>query len=513
MDPFVNKGLSKNVSFAGARTASLPGWGRIGLVFLISGGLTCLIAFVSGRPDVALIALVVAVLPTLASLGRTRPEVLAGLFVLAQPLEAFEVGTPVTTISVGNLLLAVLVLTNLSSIWLILRTSRVAQVAAALLLGWLFLYPLRAIHDPPGQVLRTTVTMASFVLVAAAGLAVARRPGILRAVAFGSVGALMVLAAVGILVNMGLAPMTLRTGGARDLFGFTSPFMRTYGLDVPFDAVSLLVPLSVPFLCVRAIDRETNLSSRAWSVVAVCLVGLASLLIFQGRGMLLQIAVSLAIAVVLAVPRRYRIGAALALGLLVVVVAVRLINADQLSSGLRGGIDLYAIRSVVADPARFILGVQENAFYSQAAAAIGLQEYAPADSVVHNFFLSTLIGGGLIAFALITAFHAVAVWAPFNRWRIAPTLNSRAMLVAVAVVMIGLSIEPARAGIVGSWLILGVAIGRGTSRDENSRWRLAEGKNAQETTASRNTLEPPDVAAGSVDPDPASSGEVSESDA
>lgn len=439
------------------------------VVSTIAGGVAGALAVVSGRPDIALLAVTVGWIPVLYAIGSRRPDVLVGLFVLAQPLEAFEVRTPITTVSVGNFLLAVLLLTNASSFRSMLRTSRVTQVATALLLGWLLMYPLRALHDPLGQVLRAAVTMASFVLVAVAGMAVARHPGTLRSIAVGAFGALMVLATAGILVNMGLAPMTVRTGAARDLFGITSPFLRTYGLNVPFDAVSFLIPLSAPYFCVRALDRHASRVGRVSSILAICLVGLASLLIFQGRGMLLQIATAIALAGLLAVPRRYRIVVAIAVGAALLVVAVWLITADQLSSGLRSGIGLYAIESILADPARFLMGVPEGEFYLEAARSLGLQEYAPADSAVHNFFLSTLVGGGLFAFILIVAFHALAIWVPFVHWRAAPSPASRAMLVAVVVVLVGLSIEPARAGIVGSWLVLGVAIGRGTIGNVSSQ--------------------------------------------
>jgi hypothetical protein len=420
------------------------------------------VAVVSGRLDIAILAVTVGSIPVLYAIGSRRPDVLVALFVLAQPLEAFEVRTPMTTASVGNILLVVLLLTNVSSYRSMLRTSRVTQVATALLLGWLLMYPLRALHDPLGQVLRSLVTMTSFVLIAMAGMAIARHPRVLRAIALGAFGALMVLATAGILVNLGMAPTTLRYEPARNLLGFTSPFMRTYGLDVPVDAVSLLVPLSIPFLCVSVFDRNLSRVDRLRSILAICIVGLASLLIFQSRGMLLQIVIAIALAGLLAVPHRYRIGVAFALGAALVVVATRLITADQLSSGLRSGIGLYVIQSVLAEPARFLLGIPENAFYLEAARSIGLEIYAPTNGAVHNFFLSTLVGGGLIAFALIAAFHGVALLASLDQWRTTPSLDSRAMLVAVVVVLVGLSIEPARAGIVGSWLVLGVAIGRGT---------------------------------------------------
>ena len=467
---------------------------RVRLGFGVSGGLAALVAVAGGRADVALILLAVGMLPWLVVTGIRRPELLVTVFILVQPLKAFEVATPVTTISVGHILLAIIVLTNLPSIALVLRSSRVAQIAAALLVGWLLMYPLRAVHDPLSQVLRSTVTMSSFVLIAAAGLAIAPRPQALRALAIGSFGALMVLATAGVLVNLGVAPMTERYGAARELFGFTSPFIRTYGLNVPFDAVSLLVPLSVPYLSVRALDWSLTNYDRLRSILAVCLVGLASLLIFQGRGMLLEIAVSAAFAGVLALPGRYRGVAALALGVGLVVLAVRLINADQISSGLRGGIDLYAIQSVLADPARFVLGVSESALYLEGAKSVGLQDFAPADSVVHNFFLSALVGGGFAAFALITAFHGIGTWAAFMRWRVAPSLNSRTTLVAVTCALIGLSIEPARAGIVGSWLILGVAVGRGTKRPSDGRWRPREEDPTRRTSSSPSTLESPVLA-------------------
>ncbi|MGK2849452.1 MAG: O-antigen ligase family protein [Candidatus Limnocylindrales bacterium] len=444
------------------RAPTPPRSRHVNLGSAIAGAAAGAVAVMSGRLDLAILVVTVGSIPFLHAIGSRRPDVLVGLFVLAQPLEAFELRTPVTTVSVGNILLVVLLLTSVSSYRSMLRTSRVTQVATALLLGWLLMYPLRALHDPLGQVLRSSVTMASFVLVAVAGMAVARHPGALRAIALGAFGALMVLATAGILVNLGMAPTTLRYEPARNLLGFTSPFMRTYGLDVPVDAVSLLVPLCVPFLSVHVFDRHSSRVDRLFGILAIGLVGLASLLIFQGRGMLLQIAIAIALAGLLAVPGRYRIGVAIALGAALFVVAAWLITADQLSSGLRSGIGLYTIESILADPARFLMGVPEGEFYLEAARSLGLQEYAPADSAVHNFFLSTLVGGGLFAFILIVAFHALAIWVPFVHWRSAPSLASRAMLVAVVVVLVGLSIEPARAGIVGSWLVLGVAIGRGT---------------------------------------------------
>lgn len=428
----------------------------LGIVGVLAG----VLAVASGRPDVALVAITLGLIPVLHVVGVHRPDVLVGLFVLAQPLEAFEVPTPFTTVSVGNALLVVLLLSNYSSLPSILRASRVAQIAAAILVAWLLMYPLRAVHDPIGQVMRTAVTMASFAVVAAVGVAVAPHARVLRAIALGAFGALMFLAAAGVLVNMGLAPMTERFEPPRNLLGFTSPLMRTYGLDVPVDAVSLLVPLCVPFLSVLALDRGSNPSSRMLSILGVSLVALASLMVFQGRGMLLQIAIAVALAGLLAVPRRYRTRLLAGMGSVLLLVALQLVLTDTKSTVLRGGINLLVIESVLADPLRFLLGVPEAEFYLDAARRIGLEEYVPAGTVVHNFFLSTLVGGGLISFALIVAFHALALWASIRRWRVAPTIDSRTMLVAAIVVIVGLSFEPARAGIVGSWLLLGIAIGR-----------------------------------------------------
>jgi hypothetical protein len=293
----------------------------------------------------------------------------------------------------------------------------------------------------------------------------------------GATAALLVLAACGILASIGAIDAPTRIGGsARQLLGFSSPFRRNYGLNVPFDSVALLVPLSVPWLLLTAVSARRR--ERVLATVSAGALLFAAAFVFQAREMLAQFAVAGLMTVVVVRPR---VGAIMAgaLAPLLIAGAIKLATVDQTSSDVRIANTRYVVSTIVHSPQTFLAGSDENAFFlnsvksSPNLVAALRASYGPPTSssyAIHNFFLSNLVAGGIAAFALTALMFSVVMHHALRAWQARPQLfASRALVVAGAVVLVTLLLEPVRANAVGNWLLAGVILGTTVGEEATHR--------------------------------------------
>jgi hypothetical protein len=291
----------------------------------------------------------------------------------------------------------------------------------------------------------------------------ADKPGVLKAVAIGSAAALVTLGIAGVLASSGVLPIPSRVQADRIILGLQSPFLRNYGLNVPYDAVALLVPLCVPFLALCVFRGPRRLLAG----MGLGLISFVVLLVFQARGMLLQIAVALVVAAWL-VLKSFRAVLLPLAGFAVLQLGIVLFTSDQLSSGIRVGTDAAAVQQVISAPENLLFGANEDAVFQTGANNAGYGAAVAADqgaNAIHNLFLQNLVEGGLPSFLLITSAYALLLLQALRAYRI-ERLSSAPMvlLMAAILVILEVNLEPVRANIVGSWLVLGLVLGRTSVR-------------------------------------------------
>ena len=241
------------------------------------------------------------------------------------------------------------------------------------------------------------------------------------------------------------------------LFGIPMPFIRSYGLNIGYDSAALLATIAVAYLAVAR-------GSRPKLVLAVLFV--IFVVVFQARGMVLQVVLATALIPILRFPRR-------ALFIIpVVVLGLVLISArgsdagTTISSQARQLTDAQTLDDLKHHPASFLEGRDADAYFRSALASggSGLVAAFPRFSTlpVHNFFLNNLVSGGFAAFLLISAAYVTMLWTAATRWRREPSdLTAQALLLAAILVSFESMIEPVSANIAGVWLVMGFVLGRG----------------------------------------------------
>jgi hypothetical protein len=409
----------------------------------------------------------IAAIPLLAAWIEISPVLLLGVFVAAQPLEAFELQTPLGTLSLGIFVLAALVLRfRLGAFAERARRSPELRLAAALLLLWVGVtFVSIARYDGVGAGVRHLITTLSFLAVAlvASSMPIGQRT--VSSVAIGATLALGALAVIGVLASVGIVPHPTRFTPPRSFFGLVSPFRRNYGLNVQYDATALLVPLAAPLAAVYVV--RADLCRRFRGVLILAVITFGALFVFQARGMLLAIFVALTLALV--VCRRASPFAVLPLVAVVLIVfAPKVAAIDQTSTNIRTTSDLTVLRTAIEHPSHYAFGTNEDELALQAqkyqAALAGL---STKQTQIHDFFLSNLVSSGYAGLLSIAAVFMLALRAGVRNWRASvhdPT--AQALLIAMATMTISCLLEPISADIVGCWLILGLILASAVGRED-----------------------------------------------
>jgi hypothetical protein len=452
-------------TFRNSLSPRLNSYDAIALIacLLTGAAIGVVVPYLAGIANVPLVILLLCGTPIAVWLCRVRPVLALGLMVASQVLDSLQVQTPVASLSARTVLIVLLVVSQFPAFLERLRARAELRLTFIFLLAWLAIYPLRIVHTSADLVMREVVTNASFVAVAAIGAALSESKHVLRTVAAGSALALGVLGTSGVLVSLGYLQAPARVSLSRSFFGITSPFVRNYGLDVPFDAVALLIPLCVPFLALNVLGRKGSLRLRAGSLVVLLGITLAALLVFQARGMVIQIGLALLLSAWLTRNRLWFVIGVGASALLLPSTVNLIFLSDPISSGLRLG-TAQAVLEQATNPASLLFGSNQDLLFATGAENAGFAaaiSYAENANVIHNLFLQNLAAGGLFAFLFMSAAHVVLVYYAIRLWRVdRAVFESQVLLVAVALVLLELNLEPVRANIVGSWLVMGLCLGR-----------------------------------------------------
>jgi hypothetical protein len=411
-------------------------------------------------PPALVLAITIVAVPALVLLAAERPAAALGVFVVGQVLEAFEYPTAVGTVSFGVILLGLLLLFHWRYVLDAIRRDRDLVVASVLFGGWVATFAFRVRYEPASSVAREVVTVLGFGAFAAAGIAVARSRHAVRNVGIGATSALLILGVCGVLASLGAIPAPHRIGGAaRDFLWFSNPIRRNYGLNVAFDSVALLVPLSVSWLLVSlASHRGRRRIAAAGALTALLLF---MVFVFQAREMVVQLALAvLATACVV----RPKVGWIVAIAALPIVAAgtIHLVNLDKTSSDIRLVPDRYVFTVLAHDPQRFLLGMNENGFFNESikSSPALVASTQTGTYSVHSFFLSNLVAGGIGAFTFTVLLFVVIFLRAWRLWRLAPSdSDGRVLLIACVVVLVTLLLETVQSNAAGYWILAGLVLG------------------------------------------------------
>lgn len=424
-------------------------------------------------PAAALAVLLgLATIPVLLVVTSSFPIFGLGLFVGLQFMEAFEVETPVGTFSPGITVLLMLLYFHGGELLRSLRESRSLRLAILLLAAWLIAHAARLSYDPFEEVLRILVTDTAAVAVFLLGAAFARPRGAMRAAALGATAALLVLGGSALLAALGYLPPPERFGESRALFGIQSPFPRNYGLNVPLDAVAFLAPLALSFLALAVTRRDGGY--RIASAAALLALGIVFVFLFQARGMSLLLLLAVVVALVFRFPRFGLIGVVCAIPLVWGgVMSMTSSDAPEariaVSNELRSSSYEHVWSELLNNPEGYVAGRDEGQFIDDAAARSSQRAFIIAGSYeeipVHNVFLSELVGGGYFAFITLLAVYLLAARHAVRLLLAAPRdFDTQVRVTAMGLLMFSVLVEPGAANIVGSWLILGLVLGKGVPR-------------------------------------------------
>lgn len=432
------------------------------------------VSLVEGSAPPTVLICTIAATPLLAWVTSRFPAVSLGLLVAIEPLEAFSFATPLGDISPGIVMLMLLLIMNAERVRCAYSTRPLFRATFWVLALWIGSYVFRVNYEDPGLVARQMITIASFVaiMVAAAGLAGERR--VLGWTTAGAVVALSVLGFLGALAGLGIIPLSGVSQAPRELLGILSPFTRNYGLSLPNDTLDVLFPLAVAGTLVGLFSRDSLWGVRVASAAGLVAVVLAALLVFQSRSMLAQLGVALVVAAwVTGIPFRKL----LAIPLLVscAIAAQSIMSIDATATTLHAASIFGSIDAVLNDPLSYVLGRSENALFAQEAAQAGLAAAIGNDNAVHNLFLSNLIGGGYVAFLLICIAYLRPIGLAIRGAVRRPCSRELQVLaIAAAATLVAVSVEPVRANILGSWLVLGLIVGTAALQPKSFRSSLGE---------------------------------------
>jgi hypothetical protein len=419
----------------------------------------------------------------LARLSRSNDSsvVLACIFLAAQPLTTFAIQSPAGTLTVDNLVLVALAATRIP-LWR--AGTRTERLVSTLLCVWLLTYPLRVSYLSVDETLRTAITAASFVVIFMVARTLPADWKSLRLYAWSASFALAIFGVTALLAALGILPMPHVEGhiGQRELFGIVSPYPRNYGLNVAIDSIALLAAVATPMLILCVLAPRVGFLERSLCLGALALLGACELYLFQARGMLLQILLSILLIAIIRYP-----GLRLPVVVVFIFGAIKTVplmsSVDQVSSSLRMANYFAVIDGIRENPMSFVFGRSENQMFVASAQDVGWGEaISGEDNAIHNFFLGNLVGGGVIAFVCVVGAYALVGCKSAAEALARRDLRSTYLFTAMMICLFELMVEPARAQVVGNWFVLGLAVqsrylssqtGGDDSQDDMDGWAQA----------------------------------------
>lgn len=422
----------------------------------LAGALSALYANEFG---LLIILLSIIVSPLLLVLGMRAPELAGGTLVFLLILEAFEVATPVGSISIGIVILVVFLVVHLRGILHLMNRSRFLIVLGLILALLILANTFQILHVGPDTVLRRLVTLLSFAIYWFVGIKLGSEARYIRSTVIGATLALLVLGTLGILASSNVIPPPTRIVEPRAFFGFVSPFRRNYGLDLNFAGVALLLPLCAPWIFGQAVFARTGIT-RVLALITYALLIMVVLLVFQSRSMILELIVVPAIIIAYSNARTILRFTFIAVGIgAVYLVLPNLLMADEgVGSGYRSDSFAYIVEYLKTNPKTFLIGANVNEIRMQVERFSAYTQLV-GEAPIHNMFVGQLLQGGALAMGSLALLFAIPIL------RVRNLLSSGAenrqvgsvVLASLGAAFIEIMINPIEANVAGLWLTLGIA--------------------------------------------------------
>jgi hypothetical protein len=434
--------LHRAISFAGI------------LVLSVLVGLASSLASAHSRLWFGLVS--IAFLPAFLIIGSISPAAGAFLLTFCQMLEPFEFDAQILTVSIGTCALLAFLLTGFRGAEVALLRSGALFFLLHIVSCYVLSHLLQLWYADSASVMRSLITSLSFALFWLAGVLASSTTG-RSGLAMGASGALLILGLLGIMSSLGLIPTPDRISASRDILGLTSPFQRSYGIDIGFVSVAVLTPLAIPYLLWQSF-KHPNSGIRALSVLGLVGIFLASLMVFQARSMLIEQVVALTIAIMLLM--RSLIVTSV-LGAILVVCGLfavpQLLNTDRISSELRSESYLVSLNIIENNPRILLTGTSRDRALQVIEEESKWGHLAPR-APIHNVFLMETLTGGLLASGSLALLFVVPLIGALKSMMTTNMNEERVFLIILmsAMLLIEVSINPAEANIAGLWLTLGV---------------------------------------------------------
>jgi hypothetical protein len=381
------------------------------------------------------------------------PAALIGAFCFLQIFEEYQYDTAVGTLTVGLGVMFLLLVHPANRFSEAFVASRPLRIALVFLLVWLATFALTVSYLALDGAVRATITAASFVAIVVIGAGFAGVRHAIKAATLGAAAGLLTLGLLGILVSEGLVPAPERVTAARDFFGVTMPFERSYGLNVGFDSAAYLACLPVAYCAVHLKQLRY-----ATLLLALALVFAA---VFQARGMMVQVLIALLAVAALRRPSRAWVAVPI-IAVLTALVVLDLTNADEKSSRIRADSNVAVLHDATHDPLSFVGGRDQTDYLSWSVWERDKRLARLASGFpFHNLFLGNLVARGWLSFLVLAAVFVVMLRTAFQRWRSEPDDSiSQVLLLASILVTFEAMIEPTAANIAGLWLVVGFVLAR-----------------------------------------------------
>jgi hypothetical protein len=392
---------------------------------------------------VAVIAVPIALAMTLVAPGLALFALVA-----VQPFEGAYIQSPLGQLTIGIVVLALFLLVRSTDV---LRAMSVSNLTPFVFL-YLFAHVVHIAHTPVDRVAGEMTQMASYGAMFGVGAWAGSRRQLLP-LALGAIVALGTMSLMGLATSAGLLEPE-RVSPARTIFGITSPFMRSYGTNLPYDATALLVPLAVaPTTAVLLLGRR-----KLMGLLVLAFLVVTFLLVFQSRSMLAQTAVAVGVIGFVSQRLWLRVGLVGAGAAGALFVSGPFYEVDAISSSLRAdGFRLAG--NILSEGLRWVpagLSADEIAVRFQGiaewAAAVSL---GPSFQPIHNLFLWEFVHSGLIVgLLLVTLWLASArkvVMLVQQQW----SVPHAALLAAFAMATLEMFVDPISSNVLGLWVLLG----------------------------------------------------------
>jgi hypothetical protein len=460
-----------------ARGSRFPRAARVVAILASMVVIGVAVAVVGAAPAALVVVVSLAAIPLILSATMRAPELVVGTVVFSQILEGLELQTPLGTLSLGIVALIVFLGQILPQV---LKTGslRGYRLGTACLAAYVAGQAFQVLHGDTGLAIRQLITASSFAAFAVLGLYIGDRRSHLAAAAVGAAAALLVLAALALGSNLGVVPFVTLGPHSREILGVTSPFFRSYGLEGV--TVGLLLPVCVPWLAMMT-RSLSGLWLRAAFASVLALIWLASLLLFQSRSMVLEVALGALLAWSLA-NRTFATGVlVLGVGAGAVLVTGLLLSTstDIVSNQLRAESYVTAVEYLINNPAVLLVGTNSEQFRLMVNESLTYSALIPAGAPTHNLLIETIVSGGVVSGLGLVALVIAPVLSTLRAARRVGRFSSHMVLVlsAVAIAVMEAMVTPSIANSAPFWVTLGFAVAvaasatQGGERDTSGRVR------------------------------------------